>query len=193
MLFVMKKRALTLLEVAIAIVLLGFLLTGLFQTFKQSLKKNISTRELKQKVLQLELFQQKMKTLLSREKGVRIDKHPQASEQALFFNYTEKADPDFEMCGEMQAMLFLNAQKELCLATWSAAGKCRTEVLLDHVDTFTPSLFDSKKGEWKNSLKQKAAENPVMVSVELLWNKKKLEFAFFLKASDEKITYKAEF
>jgi type II secretory pathway pseudopilin PulG len=188
-----KKRALTLLEVAIAIVLLGFLLTGLFHTFRQSLKKNISARELKQKVFQLELFQQKMKTLLSRESGIKIGEHPQAPGLSLFFNYSEKTDPDFEMCGEMQAMLFLSDQKELCLATWSAAGKCRTEVLLDHVDTFTPSLFDPKKGEWKSTLKEKAAEKPVMASVELVWNKAKLKFAFFLKTGDEKITYKGEF
>ena len=188
-----KKRALTLLEVAIGIVLLGFLLTGLFSAFRQSLKKNMSTRELKQKVLQLELFQQKMKTVLSKESGIKIGEHPQASGLSLFFNYSEKADPDFEMCGEVQAMLFLNAQKELCLATWSPTGKCRTEVLLDHVDTFTPSLFDPKKGEWKNTLKEKAAEKPVMASIELLWNKSKLEFAFFLKAGDEKISYKGEF
>lgn len=185
-----KKRALTLLEVMIAILLLGFLLTGLFNAFHQSLKKSISSRELKQKVFQLELFQQKMRTLLSREKGVRMSEHPQALGLSLLFEFIEKADPDFEMCGEMQGMLFLNAKKELALAIWSKEGKCRTEVLLDHVDSFVCRLFDAKKGEWISNPRQKKEDNPVMVSIDLNWNENQLAFVFFLKASNEKISYK---
>lgn len=184
-----KKHALTLLEVVIAMVLLGGLLTGLFHVFRQSLQKNIAARELKQNVLQLELFQQKIKTLLSYENGVWISTHSQASGPCLFFDFHQDVDPDFEMCGEMQAMLFLNAKKELGLTIWSEKDKSRTEILIDGIDAFTCRLFDAKKKEWKSNSKQKGGEIPVMVEITLHWNKEKMPFVFFLKTAEEKITY----
>jgi hypothetical protein len=185
-----KKRALTLLEVVIAVVLLGALLTGLFSVFRQGLKKNISSRELKQNVLQVELFQQKIKILLSEENGVWIEQHPDAAGPALFVDFEQKVDPDFEMCGKLQAMLFLNPKKELCFVSWSEKGKGRLEILLDNVDDFKCRLFDSEKGEWSSSWPKKKEASPPMLYIDLTWNKEKIPFVFFLKPSHEKIIYK---
>ncbi|GEM_PF-5330353 len=189
LIMIRKKRALTLLEVTIAMVLLGCLLTGLFNVFRQSLQKNMTARELKQNVLQLELFQKKMKTLFSRENGIWISNHPQAKGPSLFFDFHQDVDPDFEMCGEMQGMLFLNAKKELSLVFWSETDKTRTEILLDEVDAFTCQLFDAKKKEWKTNSQKKGEEIPAMVKITLTCNKKEIPFVFFLKASEEKIFY----
>lgn len=184
-----KKRSLTLLEVIIAIFLLGILLTGLFNTFRQGIKKNISTREIKQTVLQLELFQQKLKNLFSQENGVWMERHPQASGTALFTDFEQKADPNFEMCGDLLGMLFLNAKKELCFVSWSEKGKERMETLLDKVTSFKCRLFDPKKGEWNNTWPQKREGSPAMVAIDLTWNGKEIPFVFFLKSSSDKIIY----
>lgn len=174
----------------IAILLLGALLSGLFNVFYQNLKKNISARELKQKVLQLELFEQRMKTLLAKEESIWIDKHPQAEGLTLLFHFDENADPDFAMCGPMQGMLFLNAKKELCLARWSQEGKDRAETLLDNVDQFKCSLFDTKKKAWISGPIKEGAGNTVMARIDLSWNKREFPFVFFLNSVDEMITYK---
>ncbi len=182
-----KKRSLTLLEVVIAIALLGFLLTGLFRSLHQGLKKNIEAKELKQKVLQLELFQQRLKNLFSHldgETGFLLQKHPDAKGQALIISYHQDVDPDFEMCGTLQGMLFLNKQNQLCLVSWSENEKARLEVLLDKVEGFTCQLFDPKKGEWS----QKNQETPVMLSIDFKWEGKEMPFVFFLPES-EPITY----
>src|SRR5579871_2796 len=173
-----KKHSLTLLEVIIAIALLGFLLTGLFRSLHQGLKKNIEAKALKQKVLQLELFQQRLKNLFSHldgKSGLLLQKHPDAKGQALFVSYCQDVDPDFEMCGTLQGMLFLNKQKELCLVSWSEKEKGRLEVLLDKVDAFRCQLFDPKKGEWS----EKNQENPVMISIDFKWEGKEIPFVFF--------------
>lgn len=184
-----KKRSLTLLEVIIAIVLLGALLAGLFNTFRHGMKQNISARELKQKVLQIELFNQKMKTLFSDETSVWMDTHKEASGNALFINFTKTADPDFEMCQDLQSMLFLNGKKELCLVVFSENGKSRIETLLDKVEAFDCRLFDPKNGEWSHVWPEKKEGRAAMAAIDLTWNDTKIPFVFFLKASHEKITY----
>ncbi len=184
-----KKHSLTLLEVVIAIVLLGILLTGLFSSFRQGVVKNISARELKQKVLQLELFQQRMKILFSQENGLWIEKHPQATGMALFTDFEQKADPDFDMCGDLEGMLFLNAKKELCFVIWSENGTERMETLLDGVSSFKCRLFDPKEGEWNTTWPQKKQGSPAMVAIDLTWHGKEIPFVFFLKSSNEKIMY----
>jgi type II secretory pathway pseudopilin PulG len=184
-----KKRPLTLLEVIIATILLGILLAGLFNIFRQGIKKSIAARDLKQQILQLELFQQKMKNLFTQEKGVWIEQHLEAQGNALFIAFEQKTDSDFEMCGDLQGMLFLNAKKELCFASWSEKASLRVETLLDKVDGFTCRLFEAKKGEWASSWPPKKAERPVMASIDLIWNEKQIPFVFFLASCNEKISY----
>jgi type II secretory pathway component PulJ len=184
-----KKYSLTLLEIVVAITLLGFLLTGLFNCFRQGIKKNIAAKELKQKVLELELFQQRLKNLFDEETGLSLQEHPEASGLALIVNYNQPVDPEFEMCGILEGMLFLNKNKELCLASWSEKGKGRIEILLDKVDAFKCGFFDSKKREWIDTWSSKEEKKPVMVSIDLVWNGNKVPFVFFLVDSSEQISY----
>ncbi len=192
--FVKKKRSLTLLEVVIAIALLGLLLTGLFNCFYQGLKKNITAKELKQKILHLELFQQRLKNLFSHldgEAGLSLKKHPDAYGLALIFSYQQRIDPEFDMCGTLEGMIFLNKNKELCMTSWSEKGKARSEVLLDKIDLFKCRLFDPKTAEWAETWSAKNEEDPVMIAIDLKWEGKEMPFIFFLPKSDQKITYAA--
>jgi len=180
------------LEIVMAIFLLGILLTGLFDCFYQGIKKNMSAKELKQKVLQLELFQLKIKNIFCRlcgENSLWLDKHPDASGPALQAAYEQIVDAD--MHGILHGMLFLNKSKELCLASWAENGKGRIEVLLDNVSSFHCKLFDPQKGEWKQSWPKKEEGKPVMAKIDLNWNGKATPFVFFLTDADEKIKYPA--
>lgn len=184
-----KKRSLTLLEVIVAMLLLGFLLTGLFNCFRQGLQKNIAAKGLKQKVLQLELFQQKIKHLFLNQKEVWIENHPDAKDRVLLLIHDQKVDSEPQMCGSVQSMIYLTNRKELCLATWSATGMGRVEILLDKVDSFNCLLFDPKKADWVEDWPKKKEEIPRMTSIVLKWDGKELRFVFFLNDDDEKITY----
>ncbi len=187
-----RKRSLTLLEVIIALTLLGILLTSLFNSFHQGLKKNITAKGLKQKVLQLELFQQRLKNLFSHldcEAGMSLEKHPDAHGLALIVSYKHPVDSEFDMCGVLQGMIFLNKNKELCLISWSQKGKVRNEILLDKIDTFKCRLFNPKKAEWSETWSIKNEEDPVMIAIDLKWEGKEMPFVFFFPESDQKITY----
>ena len=188
MLFPVKKRSLTLIEIVIAIVLLSFLLTGLFNVFYQGLKKSIAAKEVKQNVVQLELFQQRIKTLFSQKKSVWLEKHPEV-ENALFVSYEQSLDPEFDMCGNLLGMLYLNSKKQLCLISWSETQMVRIETLLDKVDDVHFRLFEAKTGEWLENWPLKKKDSPVMVSIKLERGKKQIPFVFFLTDPDEHITY----
>ncbi len=186
------KRALTLLEIIIAMALLGFLLTALFNCFYQGAKKNIAAKELKQKILYLELFQQRVKNLfaaLDGENPLWLEKHPDTIGPALCALYNQKVDMEPDMRGVLEGMLFLNKNKELCLASWGENGQGRIEVLLDNVSSFQCELFDSKKGEWKRVWTKKEENKPLMAKFDLNWNGKAVPFAFFLNDPEEKATY----
>lgn len=171
-------------------VLLGFLLTGLFNVFRQGLKNSISAKELKQKVLQLELFQQRMKILFTHKNDVWLEQHPDAIGNGLCTTFEQKVDPEFDMCGNMQGMLYRNDKKQLCFVSWSEKGKARVEILLDNVEQTNFSLFDTKKAEWMESWSKDKKGTPNMVSVKLQWGKNPISFVFFLIDPDEHITYR---
>jgi type II secretory pathway pseudopilin PulG len=187
-----KKRSLTLLEVVIAMLLLGALLSGLFYTLRHGMQRNTEAKELKQKVLQLELFQHRMKHLLAQQKGVWIEQHPDVTGPALFVLFTQKVDPDVDFCGDLQGMLYINKKKELCFVTWSLQGKARVETLLEKVDGADYRLFDPKNGEWHSQWPQKKGDTPSMTAVDLQWDKAKIPCVFFLKSSQEAISYGGE-
>jgi len=137
------------------------------------------------------LFQHRLKNLFSsldENNKFLLQKHPDASGNALILSYHQPVDADFEMCGMLQGMLYLNKNRELCLVSWSENDKARIEILLDKVDSFTCKLFDPKEGTWEEKWTEKKQEKPVMVSMELKWEGTKMPFHYFLPES-KPITY----
>lgn len=188
MAFMVKRRSLTLLEIMIAIVLLGVLLTGLFNGFRQAVKKNITTRELKQRILPLELFQQRLKLIFSHQSTLWLQPHPEATGTALWMSHEQEADPEFDLCGPIQSMLYLTSAKELCLVHWSEQGRGRVETLVNKVEGFSCRFFDGK--EWIDTWPKNKKEQPKMVKINLKREKQETPFVFFLSDPEEKIVYK---
>lgn len=195
MLFAMKpsrkrKRALTLLEVVIAMVLLGTLLMGVYQALHQSLKKSITAKNIQQKFLPLELFQQRLKALFICKKNLWLENHPDALGPALLIMFEPKADPEFETTNGFQGMLYLNDKKQLHFVTWATKEKVRDEVLLDNVRDFQCKFFDPQQGNWLASWSKKKTEKTPMISIQITQDPNETTpFVFFLPTPDQKITY----
>ncbi len=183
------KRSLTILEIAIAMVLMGILLTGLFSIFHQGFKKSIALKEIKYKLLEQELFRLRLKQLFHSQEKLWLQDHSDARGLGLCASLERTFDADFGNAGSLLTMLYLNEKKQVCLATWTQKGQTRVEVLLDQVDTFECKLFDSKKKEWTDAWSFKMEDKPIMVTITLIRNHKEIPFYFFLSDSEEEIIY----
>ena len=184
-----RKRSLSLIEIMIVMLLLGFLLTGLLNTFYQALKKNIENRELKQTVLQLSLFEQTVKHLLTQTKKIGTDHNNEVGGTVLLIQFTPDVDIEWDRASEMEGMFYTTPEKQLCFVSWSESGKARTTVLLDKVDQVTCEFFDGKKKEWTQNWPLKTEDPPAMIKIKIKWRGKEIPFTFFPSNSKEQISY----
>lgn len=192
----MKKRALTLLEILIALSLAGILLTTLFSFYFQIFHTKIDLQKAKQIVEARAWTQQRLVQVFGHlvaeveEKGLAFYTtiHPDALGPALVFYYDNGIDCNFEYCGEKRAMLYLNKKKQLTLLTWPK----RAEILLEKASSLRFSFYDLKQQEWKEAWAREGEKFPAIIKMEILLSKAKepSEFAFFLSDITKKISYK---
>lgn len=191
-----KTYSLTLLEVLIALVLAGLILGGLLSFFSQISKQQIQIKELKKTAMPIELMRQRLIHLFGQiEQTDSLQffytlPHPDAVGPALFFSYQHNIDPDPDFCGNLKAMLYLNTNKQLCLATF-AEKSSRQEVLLDQIADCTFQFFDTKTKQWKGSWQKKDRLPPFFT---MTWAshqtpKHPLTQPFFFPNTDALITY----
>lgn len=191
-----KKHSLTLLEVMIALILAGALLSSLLTFYSQISRKKLELIELKQSVLPVEKMRQRLNHLFAH---AELNNHTQifttlphsdALGSALFFSYDYGVDPDPDISGLVKGMLYLNDRHQLCLVTWGGS-KTRQEIFLESIDSLSFSFFDPKKKQWKTSWDKKDPRPPFF---KLLWTtrdnpKTTQSCAFFFPNADAKITY----
>ncbi len=193
-----KKNNLTLLEVLIALVLAGLILSGVLTFYFQISKKQIEIKELKKTVMPIELMRQRLSHLFAQAHIEQGDtprffytlSHPDATSPALFFSYDYGIDPDSHFCGKLKGMLYHNAQDQLCLVTWGEKGS-RQEVFLEQVEEISFNFFDVKKKQWRHTWGKK---DPLPPFFTMTWAfksapKDKLTSTFFFPNADAKITY----
>lgn len=186
----MKKRSLTLLEVLIATVLLGFLLTALFSLLYQSLKKQTESFVLKQQTLQIALFDQSLKQILNKTKKLWTAPHPGASQEALFVQLPASIDPEWEITKEtIEETLYLNEKKQLCLMTSGSKQQQRISVLFDQIDRVSYRFFHPKQMAWQELWPATMPPLPNMLEITLHQGKSTTSFAFFPDAAQAPIPY----
>jgi prepilin-type N-terminal cleavage/methylation domain-containing protein len=176
-----KKRALTLIEVMIALTLCGILLTSLFHFVHQTLSSNIKLQKVKDKVLSRQCMHERLSSLFSRVatkstlgKGTTLYTTP----EGLFFKTTHAIDADPRFCGELAHLLYVDhTHKSLCLVTWSKNQERRHEVLLSHVSELDLQLFNEQHG-WKTSWSKEEGNLPSMIRLKI--PQQNLEFGYFL-------------
>jgi type II secretory pathway component PulJ len=186
----MRKRSLTLLEVLIATVLVGILLTTLFSILYQSLKKQPQIYVLKQQTLHVALFDQLLKQRLNKAKKIWTGQLTESSQDALFIQMPAAIDPDWELTqDDIQEILYLNEKKQLCLMTKGPKQQQRISVLLDQVDKMSYRYFNPKGPDWQQLWPTTMAEVPTIIEITLHNKGRTTAFAFFPDASQAPIPY----
>ncbi|MBS0651851.1 MAG: type II secretion system protein [Verrucomicrobia bacterium] len=190
-----KRYSLTLLEVMIALSLAAILMSALMTTYYQASKKRIAAQELKKNSLSVELMRQRLVHLFAKTSAAEktcfyTGFHPQAIGTCLIFTFNNGVDRSLEFCDDVTGMLYLNANRELCLASWGTNGGIRNEVLLENTEGLCMNFFDPKKKEWKSDWKK---EDPFPPFFKINWSfcdlpKEVLQSAFFFP-QDTPITY----
>ncbi|MBS0652294.1 MAG: DUF1494 domain-containing protein [Verrucomicrobia bacterium] len=190
-----KRYSLTLLEVMIALSLAAILLSALMTCYYQISKKRITAQELKKSSLSVELMRQRLvhlfaKTAAAEKASFYTGTHAQAIGPCLIFLFDNGVDRSPEFCGDVMGMLYQNASRELCLASWGDHGGARNEVLLENTDGLSFSFFDAKKKEWRAEWKN---TDPFPPFFKMTWSfadqpKEILQSAFFFP-QDTPITY----
>ena len=152
------KQAFTLLEISIAMVLTGILLSTLWKTYfhwtlvQQQIQK---ASEHLHRTLYAELrLQHVMK---------QFDTPPPKDQKTFLFTpqelmqdlptlclcYVNEIDPEMTFNGLVRSLLYVNEKRQLCLATWNAEQEARVEVLLDAISSLEFSFFDPQLHLWE--------------------------------------------
>lgn len=186
----MKKRTLTLLEVMIATLLVGILCTGLFQLFHQSLRKQIEGYQYKQYALQLSLFEQNCKQLFSSTTAIFSAPHPHSKQEALFFQFTPRIDPEPTFSSLLNGSLSITDKGELAFNVASSTKSERKTLLIDHLEGISFRFFSNKTRKWQERWSEKMEELPSMLEITLIYNEKqKIPFVFLMNSAKEPISY----
>lgn len=203
-----RKRAITLLEVMIALSLAAILLSVVFSTYRQITMAQVKLEKTQVEVLANKTLQQRLSQLFSHlnfEKEVLKDKKtervpaiytfnlPESKGLALILNHDNGIDPDPSFCNTVKSELYLSLKNELCLATYSSTGAKRIEILKSHVSELRFSFFEPyAEKPYLDSWEFNKEAAPPIVKLLLFFNKKDppLTFAFFISEADEEIVYK---
>ena len=177
----------------IGLILLGIVLSALFQYYRQTVKTNITVTKIKQTIQQVEIFNHRIRSLLipSEHSKVWLQTHSDALGPALMIDFEQGIDKDRNFSGKMQGMLFLTAHK-LSFVTWGKNDQARLEVLLDNISSIEYELFDAKSAKWNREWPEKKEESPVMLRITLDSEKKKIPFVYFLDSPTDPIVLSKE-
>jgi hypothetical protein len=132
-----KKRSLTLIEVVIALAILGTILGILFSLIQFLSKTKATNQALKQTLAPRHLLYMKLKQLAQGDAEMEI------KNKVLTITKDNFIDPDPSFIGKIKYLLYLD-QNALCLATWGRKKAHRLDVLMSDVRTLE---FESDEKE----------------------------------------------
>jgi type II secretory pathway pseudopilin PulG len=193
-----KAYSFTLLETMIGLSLAAIFFSALMTSYYQIYKKKIAIQELKKNSLSIELMRQRLIHLFSQATAIdqptlETREDPQAIGQCLTFTFKNEVDRVSTFCGDIVGMLYRNANKELCFASWGVDGKARNEVFLENVQELCFDFFDTEKKQWRTNWKEK---DPLPPFIKISWSfsdqpKEMYQSAFFFPQKDP-ITYQIQ-
>ena len=161
------------------------------------MRNNITAHELKQKVLQLELVDQRIRYLFGRLNDLNngsvfwLQEHSESKGQALVINYHQEIDHDLQFLGNVQGMVYLDTKGNFSISSEGQKERKRVEILLDRVSALRWDFFDEEKGEWISQWPKKRAGIPAMVRLHLTVEKEEIPFLFFMEDPMEPILFES--
>ena len=194
-----KKQALSLLEVVIALALTSVVLLFLFSYFREITVADVEMQKVQEKLFARERVQLRLmqifSNLTSDEKTsfFYTETAPEAFGVRLVFTFENGIDEDEMLSGNVKGVLQLAKNRTLELRTLPLEGKevGRSELLMEHVKNFSFKIFDLEKKIWQDAWPEERQASPAMIKIILeKEEKEKVEFAFFLPASQPPVEYK---
>jgi hypothetical protein len=160
------KHSLTLLEVAIALVLTGILLSVLWKVY-HNWYKTYETVQVLQAKAHKKLFVKERLEKLSSAISTYHEGHMlfNPSTESLCFCYKGEADPTPSFNGMVRSLLYVDSAKQLCLASWSSSKESRIEVLKDRVSSLSFAFFDTQTRSWSDFWEESLDHLPLFVKV----------------------------
>lgn len=153
-----KKKALTLIELLVALSLFSALLLFLFTTLSQYTSVGSKSRIRAEQEMDLVRFDLKVQQCLRRIEGesenirpVYVSSETDKTPKALAFYYKRTLQKPYHHTGNAQGFLFLNQKHELCLASYPERGQDSLpilEILLSEVASWDLLFLDPKDGAW---------------------------------------------
>lgn len=194
-----KKHFLTLLEVCIAISLLGILLSSLWgmyrrwmSTYETQQKKQINIH----KILFLKHRLEQIAVSLAeipgeKEEETNILFTPRQKSEGLptvCFLYPNLPDLDPSFNGKVWSLLYVDPHKRLCLATWAADNKTRVDILLDSLSSLSFAYFDPQTNLWRDDWPESLEHLPLWMKLQVN-GENSIDLLFRLQQSLEPILY----
>ena len=197
------KRAFTLLEVSVSLLLASFLIIFLLQFYSSAhlLEKKIDSQ--RQIVLQRSFFETRLTQALSEVPKIKafypdtyffqVEAAPDKKWPSLSFVFDNGLDPSPYFSGPINAKLALE-EDLLMLYTWplSKMNKMplRKEVLMTDVSSISYTFFSQSENEYVWEKIWEDEENiPSMIKIFLTQKSSPLTFVFFLPVRNSEITY----
>jgi len=176
------KFSLTLIEVMIALVLTGILMSFLWQAYFGLQKQLYKIEEKKAKSLEAIVFQQRVSKLISsvtKEDPLLYTLENRHQPKILIFKAEMPVDPDPDFSGSLLCGLYLSENNELSLTYWASEDKVRSEVLMEKVTAFDTYFYDEKNKTWEPIWPEHSKSMPVMIKCKITKGSTPEEYYFF--------------
>jgi len=205
----LQKRSFLLLEILIALTLLSFLLSCLFNAMAQGIKVEVTIGESRKTLLARQHLQTRLQDLFlsiapTNLPPIYTQVFPQEKKESLMIHFDNGIDPNPSFSGPILGRIYLDEEHNLALALWPIGKEnknkpWRKEILLKGVSQFQFQFLGQKQKKEDESINANLAwhklwpknrlEVPAMIRLSLYQNNVELQFAFFLTTAEPLITY----
>ncbi|MBI2742285.1 MAG: hypothetical protein HYX48_00005 [Chlamydiales bacterium] len=172
-----RRRALSLLEVVIALSLTSILLFFLFGFYRQLTLLDVQAEKIQERISAREKTQLRLMQIFSNlppedEKTPPLfytESTPEGVDLSLVFSFDQGVDTEEKLSGKVRGVLLLTKKGLLELHTLPLEGESirRREVLMQQVNSLSFSFFDPIKESWVTSWDQENESLPPMVKISL--------------------------
>ncbi|MCI0381667.1 MAG: hypothetical protein L0207_01250 [Chlamydiae bacterium] len=199
------RQSLTLIEVMIALSLGTIIISILFSSFhnlsSQQRELEVAHKIINQRSVAFlklsQIFDQLILDGISLENEKKTTNfYTDSSSQGpiLTFQYYNPLDRNPDFAKAVDATLFLDARKQLCL-TSTAKSHTREEFLFENIEKIEFQFLDPEEKKWCESWNKKNRSFPVMFKIILTEKKflektEKVEYSFIIKNHPSQIVYK---
>ncbi len=194
-----KKHSLTLLEVCIAISLLGILLSSLWSMYRRWMSTYQIQQEKQIHIHKILFLKQRLEQIATSLAAIPAENEqetntlftPKQNSEGLptvCFSYQNLLDFDPSFNGKVWSLLYVDPHKRLCLATWAPDHKTRVDILLDSISSLSFAYFDPQTNLWRDDWPESLEHLPLWMKLQVN-GENSIDLLFRLQQSLELILY----